>query len=266
MIEPWHAEAMNIVLKESGLSLKQQLRFRQLFSEFPLDTRRFLKAFNGVIGPHPWRWPWFDDWRQKFRQAQAWPLVWRDIADLDMDLNHPNAGADLEKMLSRFEYETLKELIRRMDAPKPVPRTRIGIQDWLLANSNWTVIKLVLDDIQAEQQAEAAKEEDGFEEASEDRTDQDVVAETQVDLLYHSVCSTGYHLKTMAHACELGSSREIWRVKLTVFQDCQIEATIAAQHADAVSRWRVGQPFPPLPPFFPGDRTSINLVNPYKKA
>jgi hypothetical protein len=199
MIEPWHAEAMNIVLKPSGLPLKQQLEFRQLFSEHHNDPRKFLKAFKAVIGPHPWVWPWFDEWREKFRQAQAWPGMWTEIAELDQE------------------------------APPPDP-----------------------------------DEEDDYGMTPEGV--QATLAEAQVELLHHSVSMMGYRLRDMVNLLNRSSSPEVWRIKLTSIAGCPVEEAIAAQFADAVAGWMPGQDFPPLPPYFPGDRTSVDLVNPYKKS
>ncbi len=190
-------------------------------------------AATSILLGSGWRWPEYDRWSERFAAAEEWPYMWYHLQGLaEPDLPPPTTAAEA---MSYLLVTTMTTIAReRGILPKPAPRKRVELEVLLLAQVPTSAL------------AEAARER--YQTAAAVYREQR--ENSKCELLVHTLAMTAYALRSVQSLERLGCHG--------------YQLTVLAAAGDAIedrfaAKFNAGE-ITQLPPFFPGDRSCIQVT------
>jgi len=183
-----------------------------------------------VLGAEDFHWPWFDQWRARFEADTKWPECWECFED---DAPPYRKVGDVLRVLTAPKLRALaRELGIDMGDAKKVDEMRVV----LVRKVKWDSVARIAAGMNAEAQAKVLKQR----------------IRAKRELLARSIASRAYSLHRHGQIVDLlNDVGPKWTVLLEDIKGCPIAKQLR-------KGWRFNTADTTnLPPFFPGDRTSI---------
>lgn len=193
------------------------------------DTRAEERAATSALLGSGWRWGEFEAWAQRFAAAKEWPYMWEHFSELSESAPIPPiTPADA---LALLNVEDMKAIAKELSLmPRPAPRKRVEFEALLVAH-------VPLPELLRRTRERHIAAITAFHERYE-------IAKCR--LLVHTLDMTAYSIRDDEQRKRAGHKSTL---RAIADAGCPVEDRFAAQfNAGEISG---------LPPFFPGDRTTI---------
>ena len=224
-------EALNKVLTHISVAKEIKVEFCKAYCEAHKSGNPRLeeKVAIELLASSGWEWHVFDKWYLFFSQKGVWPYMWhQNELTKKQVISNPTT---IEEAVSFLNVKKMKKFLKQHDIKtKPAPKKRAEFEKTIIQNSS---LDDVLSSIKShlENQAKYAKQR---------------FAESKCKILAHTLCMTAYSLR------DHYKYNEGANLKLIAHDSggtCKVEDSF-------VKKFNTDQ-LKALPPFFPGDRTSI---------
>lgn len=197
------------------------------------NHRKEEQSLKEALADTAWSWPLFDKWDQSFSKRNQWPYMWTNYRKLKTATNIPPTtmeegvscltGKEMRKILSRNKVKGRSKAI-----------TVNELTNMLLDNCTWEDINLLVHskfNMSAMFTSEKIKEE-------------------KIRILCHTTTMTIYSLRDNSNRG--AQTPPGFKYIANNITDCPVEG----QFAQAYNLGKIKK----IPPFFPGDRTSMRMV------
>lgn len=234
----------------SGLALEPQ-RAEVLYRSYADahrsgDPRAEENVFADALGHEPFDWPWFDEWRERFAELEAWPRMWRIVRHEAALPSPPTSVADAAEY---FKLQELRQWVKDRDAAlSRSPRGKVEYCQVLSAEVPWEDFRLFALHRHAEMASKA----------------RDADMQGKVKLLAHTVSMAVYKARDWERHFKALSTigRDGWLFLLMEGDEPEPIETLTRRFFNENFAAGHGE----WPPYFPGDCSLVVLTRPEWEA
>ena len=182
-----------------------------------------------------WVWHEFDQWAKEFSRRGKWPMMWNTYPSLYRQ--HSSAPTSSESAVEFFTVAELRDWLKNNSiTSKPSPKSRADFARVFKERVAWKDFE----EDSLQKHAEYLKQRD----KERDKAKCKLLALTLTKTIYTLVHY--YQGKTAA-----ADTPKMWKWNVSVVGECLIEQEFSVKFDPATMK--------NLPPYFPGDRTSLDL-------
>jgi hypothetical protein len=179
-----------------------------------------------------WNWPEFDKWEKVFAQNDRWPYLWQTYAKQYRLINF--TPKDVASMLFAFTVPDMKKISKELNIKQTTSsKKRQELEELLKSTCSIAQIRPYFDE------KYTRLLQDALERSKKERC----------KILQHTLIMMAYSIRNMKQREKLPSYFTNKRVLRTSSCGCEVEDEIAKEYATGKLKG--------IPPFFPGDRTSL---------
>ncbi len=230
--ETYIKQAFFNVLKKTDIpeKIQEKLYIEYRSAHWFGNPREAKKAIESYLVSLDWNWPEFDRWLKKFSKNGEWPYMWKKYPELysPEPFSTDNIQADV-KLLRVADMKKIAKLHNAKHLQK-----REELEEFIINNISSEIIRKEVPE-RAEAQIHLF-----YERRKKGRC----------SLLAHTIAMTIYSKRDAGERRKIANSKYFQEKKLSAHASgCPVEEQFAKKYNDGELK--------KLPPFFPGDRTSV---------